>query len=296
MGLFFLHKKRHGAYISTMKILSNVPLKDKTTFKCGGTAKWYAEPADFLEFATLLKLHKGKLFVLGGGSKTICSDKGFDGLVISTQNLSKICFDGDLVVCDAGVKFENLRGFCIKNALSGLEWSAGIPASVGGASVMNAGAFGHDFAESVEKVEIFENGKTRILEKKDISFSYRNSSLKNKIVFRVWLRLKKSSRQEVEEEFLKFAEQKQKNQPVCMGSAGSIFKRQENVIPAKIIDKLGLKGVKIGGAEVSTHHSGFIVNTGSATASDVLSLVELIRKTVQKKTGVVFENELIVLE
>lgn len=279
-----------------MKILSNVPLKTKTTFRCGGTAKWFAKPEDFIEFETLLKLHKHKLFVLGGGSKTLCKDEGFDGLVISTKHLSKIFFEKDLVVCEAGVKFEDLENFCIKNALSGLEWSAGIPASVGGACVMNAGAFGHDFSESVEKVEVFFNGKKIILGKKDITFSYRNSSLKNKVVFRVWLRLKKSTKQNVEEGYLKFGHEKQKNQPVCMGSAGSIFKRQENVIPAKIIDKLGLKGVKIGGAEVSSHHSGFIVNKGTATASDVLNLVEYVRKIVQQKTGIVLENELIVLE
>ena len=279
-----------------MKILSNVPLKNKTTFKCGGTAKWFAEPTDFLEFETLLKLHKGKLFILGAGSKTLCADEGFDGFVISTENFSKISFDNDLVVCEAGVKFSALQDFCEENALSGLEWSAGIPASVGGAVVMNAGAFGHDFAESVEKVEVFVHGKAIILEKKDISFSYRNSSLKDKVVFKVWLRLLKSSHDLVQKEYARHLEEKQKNQPVCVGSAGSIFKRNQNVIPAKIIDKLGLKGVKIGGAEVSTHHSGFIVNTGSATASEVLSLVELIRKTVHQKTGVVLENELIVLE
>ena len=153
-----------------MKILSNVPLKTKTTFKCGGTAKWYVEPEDFIEFETLLKLHKGKLFILGAGSKTICKDEGFDGLVISTKHLSKIFFEKDLVVCEAGVKFEDLENFCIKNALSGLEWSAGIPASVGGACVMNAGAFGHDFSESVEKVEVFFNGKKNYPREKGYNF------------------------------------------------------------------------------------------------------------------------------
>ena len=295
-GLIFLHKNKPSAYITTMKILSNVPLKNKTTFRCGGTAKWFAEPDNFIEFETLLKLHKGRLFILGGGSKTICVDTGFDGLVISTKNLSKIYMEKGAVVAEAGATFEKLRAFCTQNALSGLEWSAGIPASVGGAVVMNAGAFGHDFSESVLKVEIFENGKRKLLEKSDITFSYRNSSLKGKTVLRVWLGLEKSSSKEVQESYLKHLAEKEKNQPVCAGSAGSIFKRSENVILAKIIDKLGLKGVKIGGAEVSTHHSGFIINTGTATASEVLSLVEFIRQKVLEKTGVVLENELIVLE
>ena len=138
-----------------MKILSNVPLKTKTTFRCGGTAKWFAKPEDFIEFETLLKLHKHKLFVLGGGSKTLCKDEGFDGLVISTKHLSKIFFEKDLVVCEAGVKFEDLTNFCIKNALSGLEWSAGIPASVGGASVMNAGALAMIFLKALKRLKCF---------------------------------------------------------------------------------------------------------------------------------------------
>lgn len=279
-----------------MKIQANVPLKNKTTFKCGGTAKWFAQPNNFIEFETLLKLHKGKLFVLGAGSKTLCVDAGFDGLVISTSNLCKIKIEEDAVVCDAGVTFKQLEDFCKTNAFSGLEWSAGIPATVGGAVVMNAGAFGHDFAESVLKVEIFENGARKIIEKKDICFAYRKSSLKGKVVFRVWLKFKKTFFEDVKAKYLKFRAEKEKNQPVCAGSAGSIFKRSENVIPAKIIDKLGLKGVKIGGAQVSTHHSGFIVNTGNATASDVLALVELVRKKVFDATNVLLENELIVLE
>ena len=278
-----------------MKIQSNYSLANETTFCCGGKAKWFCAPQSFEEFANLLKFHKGKFFVLGGGSKTLCVDEGFDGLVISTKNLCKILRQNNVLVCDAGVRFATLQDYCIQHGLGGLEWTAGIPASVGGAVVMNAGAFSYEFSDSVLKVEVFENGQTKILEKKDIQFSYRNSSLKGKTVFRVWLELKPSLQQEVEKNFANFLATKNLHQPTCFGSAGSIFKRSADVIPAKIIDKLGLKGVKIGGAEISTHHSGFIINTGNATASDVLALIDLVQANAKKHIGVAFENEIIIL-
>ena len=279
-----------------MKIEKNKSLASETTFRCGGRAAWFSAPENFAEFENLLKLHKGKLFVLGAGSKTLCPDSGFDGLVISTKNLGNITFEDDLIVCDAGVKFFDLETFCISHGLSGLEWSAAIPASVGGAAVMNAGAFGHDFFESVEMVEIFESGARKVLQKKQIEYGYRTTSLRGKVVLRVWLRLEKKSPKFVTDEFDKFRQKKLSAQPVFYGSAGSIFKRAKNVIPSKIIDKLGLKGVKIGGAEISTHHSGFIINTGSATASDVISLIDLARKTVEENCGIRLENEVIIME
>lgn len=280
-----------------MKILKNVPLAKETTFLCGGNAKWFCEANNISEFCNLLKWHTGKMYILGGGSKTLCVDEGFDGLVISTKKLDKIeMVEDTTIVCDCGVRFDDLHKFCIENGFGGLEWSAGIPASVGGAVVMNAGAFGHDFSESVLQVEIFKNNTTKILKKDEITFSYRNSSLKGQNVLRVWLKLTPSQKSEIEKKYNFYLEQKTSHQPVCVGSAGSVFKRQKNVIPAKIIDKLGLKGVKIGGAEISSQHSGFIVNTGTAKASDVIALVDLILTEVKKHCGISLEKELIILE
>ena len=279
-----------------MKILPNYPLSQETTFLCGGRAKWFCAVLNLQEFENLLKFHKGKFFILGGGSKTLCKDEGYDGLVISTKHLNKIGFDGNLIVCEAGAKLSALKEFCVKNGLSGLEWSAGIPASVGGATVMNAGSFGKDFGEFVENVEIFEAGQRKILNKSQITFSYRNSSLKGKVVLRVWLKLNNIAPENVKKSYEYYFNKKTAAQPTSYGSAGSIFKRSENVIPAKIIDKLGLKGVKIGGAEISTHHSGFIINTGTATATDVLKLIDLIKKTTLEKCGKHLQNEIIVLE
>lgn len=280
-----------------MKILCDVPMGTKTTFGCGGNARWFCQVADFAEFETLLRLHKGKkLFVLGAGSKTLCADDGFDGLVICTTSLQGINKQDELVVCDAGVSFDALRQYCEQNGLSGLEWSAGIPASVGGAVVMNAGAFGHEFCECVEKVEVFADGKRQILQKEQIQFAYRHSSLKDKVVFRVFLRLVPANSASVRQKYERHHQTKLARQPVGVGSAGSVFKRSDDVIPAKIIDKLGLKGVKIGQAEISKLHSGFIVNMGGATATDVLALVDLVQKKVQTAIGYILEKEIVVME
>lgn len=277
-----------------MKILKDYPLAKECTFNLGGRARWFCAVENMAEFKNLLSLHKGRLYILGGGSKTLCKDEGYEGLVISTKKLSNISFDGELVACEAGVSFDALKNFCIEHSLSGLEWTAGIPASVGGAVVMNCGSFGHEFSESVQKVEIFENGRVQVLPKTALEFSYRNSSLKAKAVLRVWLKLEKA--EGVKKGFQEFLNKKTALQPKAVGSVGSIFKRSGDVIPAKLIDKLGLKGVKIGQAEVSTLHSGFIINRGGATATDVLALIDLIKKTVYDKCGVVLENEVIVLE
>ena len=279
-----------------MKIIPNYPLSTETTFLCGGRAKWFVAPSDFSELKNILKFHKGRLYILGGGSKTLCVDSGFDGLVVSTKHLNQIKFDGDLVQCDCGVRFDSLHTFCQQNGLSGLEWSAGIPASVGGATVMNAGAFGHEFSNCVEKVEVLKNQEVMVLGKNQLSFSYRSSSLKGFVVLRVWLKLQPSSRESVQKDYAKFLAKKTTAQPTHFGSVGSVFKRQKDVIPAKIIDKLGLKGVKIGGAEISQHHGGFIVNTGSATATDVLKLIDFVKETVLEKCGITLQNEIIVLE
>lgn len=279
-----------------MKILSNYPLAKETTFHCGGKARWYVEVENLTEFENLLKMHRGDYYILGGGSKTLCVDGGYSGLVISTKKLNKIERDDNLIVCECGVNLFALHAYLAEKGFSGLEWSMGIPASVGGAVVMNAGSFDKDFSQNVKKVEIFEKGKRVILEKKDIEFAYRHSSLKGKNVFRVWLEFERADRDEVKSLQQFFFDKKNTTQPICAGSAGSIFKRHGDIIPAKIIDKMGLKGVILGGAEISPKHSGFIVNKGDATASDIIELIDLIKNKVDTELGIKLENEIIILE
>lgn len=280
-----------------MKILPFFSLKNETTFGCGGKARWFCRVQNIQEFISLLSLHKDKkLYILGGGSKSLCPDSGFDGLVISTKNLNHISFSNGLIVCESGVMLDKLLDFCLANNLSGLEWAAGIPASLGGMAVMNAGAFSHEIGEFIEKIEIYDGKKTILMQKQDITFSYRDSSLKGKSIIRIYLKLTKSTKEEISEKITYYKSKKSTNQPIEKLSAGSIFKREKNVIPAKIIDKLGLKGATIGGAKVSDKHCGFIVNTGTATATDVITLIEQVRSKVETETGVILKNELIIME
>lgn len=280
-----------------MKILFNHSLKDETTFNCGGCAKWYVEVEDKVEFKNILKFHKGKYFILGGGSKTLCADNGYDGLVISTKKLNKIDIEDNLVACECGVKFDKLNKFCLENELSGLEWCSGIPASVGGAVVMNTGSFGHEFFEFVNKVIIIENNQFVEIKKDDINYSYRQSSLKGKNIYKIFLdNLIKEDKEIIFKKQNYYFNKKQLSQPLCEGSVGSIFKHKNGIIPSKIIDKLGLKGVRIGNAEVSKKHSGFIVNSGGATATDVIKLIELVKNRVYKEEKINLENEIIILE
>lgn len=287
-----------------MKIQTNYKISEETSFKCGGKASFYCEVEDIKEFCNLVKFHSGKLYVLGNGTKTLFSDNGFDGLVISTKKLNGMRFyseeaDGDeklLLECECGVRFDDMHIFCAEKELGGLEFCAGIPASVGGAVIMNAGAFGDEIGRYVEKVEVFQDGSLKILHKNEISFSYRKSSLKNYFITKVWFVVAKSKKNVIINKQQLYLQKRFSSQPQGFANAGSVFKRSEGVVPAEIIDKLGLKGLREGGAMVSEKHAGFIVNTGNATASDIARLIDKIKTKVFAETGIVLEEELILVD
>ena len=208
---------------------------------------------------------------------------------------SNMCTDSTEEVwleCEAGTSLFSLNKLCAERSLGGLEFSYGIPGSVGGATVMNAGAFGGQMSDVVKYVLIIENGELKRLE--ELGFSYRHSALEGKAVYAVGLRLFHSGGvKERQEELLK---KRLSSQPQGVRSAGSYFKRKGEVIPAQIIDKLGLKGVKINGAEVSKVHAGFIINSGRATCEDLLKLAELVKSKVKEAYGVELEEEIRFLE
>lgn len=284
------------SYKICMNIQNNFSMSKVCTFRCGGKALWFCEVENFDEFKNLLKLHENKkLFILGNGSNTLCSDSGFNGLVICTKKLKNIEIKENIVICDCGVNLFDLNQKLARNGLSGLEWSYGIPGTVGGACAMNAGSFGFELGDYVEKIEVFENKQIKLLDKKDIIFSYRKSNIKLPII-KVWLKLTKNSQEKVEEKMQNFFSIKTKNQPTCFGSAGSVFKRQGEIIPAKIIEELGLKGYKIGGAEISEKHCGFIVNKGKASATEIIKMIDFIKNRVKIERGINLEEEIIILE
>ena len=278
-----------------------VPLSELTTFKIGGVARFVCFPQNFKELIKLKELCAKRNishFILGNGSNCLIKDEFFDGIVICTKKLNRIKLKNDgVVTVECGVLLPKLCSFCVKNGLSGLEALCGIPATIGGAVKMNAGAFGTEIGDVVECVTVFENGKTIKLDKSKLFFQYRKSVFtksENCVILSVVLRLKKSTSLLVQSKIKEFTLKRSATQNVGYPSAGSVFKK--NVVPSsKLIADCGLKGARIGGAMVSNVHAGFIVNLGGATCVDVLNLIALIKREVKKKFSVELELELIIL-
>ena len=241
--------------------------------------------------------NKIKYFILGNGTNVIFKDNGYDGVVICLNKFQQITQTKTGVCVDAGVGLFKLNTYLAKNNLAGIEWSYGIPGTVGGAVCMNAGAYGNEIGDFVEKVEVIENYKKKIIKSKKLQFSYRNSIVLQKkiIVTKVWLKLNKDSSEKILKNQKLFLAKRKITQPIEFYNSGSIFKKVDGESAGKIIDNLGLKNVKINGAEVSNLHANFIINKGNATAQDVVDLIQKIKKLVLQKTGKVLEEEVIIV-
>ena len=240
----------------------------------------------------IIKLTKNKIpvFVLGNGSNTLFLN--YNGLVICTRKLNKVKVKKNKVYAECGVNLFNLNLTLKQNGLSGAEFSFGIPATVGGACYNNAGAYGGQFGDIVEQVLVYDK-KVRVIKRKDLFFSYRNSSLKqnNQIILGAVLKLEKSTSEKIDEKMKCFYKKRLDTQPK-QPSAGSVFKRDGEIIPAKIIDNLSLKCVKINGAMISEKHAGFIVNFNNATPEDVVKLIGLIKQKVKTQHNIELQQEI----
>lgn len=278
-----------------MKTVRNVSLKKYTTFKIGGRAKVICFPENEEELLKLAaRCNKKKLLILGNGSNILFSDHGFDGKIISTRRLDKIEVSGEQVSCEAGVNLFSLCHFCAEHGLSGLERLYGIPGSVGGAIVMNAGAYGCEICQLISKIKVVKNG---VFSEREVqNFGYRKGPLcEGEILVSAVFNLKKGKKEQILALQSEIFEKRKQSQPYSLPSAGSIFKRGRDFFPAQLIDEWKLKGKKIGGAEISSQHAGFIVNTGNATSSDVLALIcEIERKA--RAHGYNFEREIVIIE
>lgn len=267
------------------------------SFKLGGLARYYIQPSSVEELKKILvwaKKNKIKFFILGNGTNTVFRDKGYKGIVISTKKLNNIYMDNECVCAECGVNMFVLNKFLKENSLTGLEWSYGIPGSVGGAVYMNAGAYGSEFSQFIEKVEVLKQRRKTILYKNDLTFDYRYSCFQNtkSIILKVWLKLSQGHKSEIDKQQKQYYQKRKESQPLEYANAGSIFKRQNNIIPAKIIDKLGLKGVKLNGVEVSSKHAGFIVKKSYATAMDLENLIKIIKRKVKREENVSLKTEI----
>ena len=273
-------------------ILYNEDMKKHTTFKIGGPAECFIKiktKEELKEILNIAKENKIPVTILGNGSNILVLDGGIEGITLTIQiEYIDIKQNGEKykIYVGGGYKLSKFAQICLKNEISGFEELSGIPGTIGGAIIMNAGAHGKEMKDVVKSIKAFDyNGNEHVFLNKDAEFGYRTSMFKNNkyIVTEVVLELKKGSKEEIKEKMDEFAKYRKEKQPIEMPSAGSTFKRGEDFITAKLIDEAGLKGFCIGGAEVSKKHSGFVVNKGNATAKDVLDLVEYIKEKVEEK-------------
>lgn len=284
-------------------IQENVSLKSLNTFKLESKASYYSEPKEFKDIIFLQEFANNKnikMFVLGKGSNIIIKDR-LDGLVICTRGLAGCELKDEEVILESGVPFSRVMNLAIEHNLTGFEGFWGIPASVGGALIQNAGGkFGY-IGDIVNWVEVIDNeGKLRRLMKSEIKFDYRYSNLANFFIYRCCLKLRKSDYSTIINNLKEVITQKTQAQPLSAHSAGCIFKNPlingERVSAGKLIEAAGLKGFKIGDAQVSTKHANFIINTGNATFNDIMQLIKIIKERVKDNSGIELELEVKVWE
>ncbi len=283
------------------KVTENEPMKKHTTFRIGGPARYFAEPSGKEELIALLKTAKKyniKPFIFGRGSNLLVSDEGLDTLVISLgERFSAIKIDGNKIYADAGASLSSISQAALKESLSGFSFASGIPGSLGGAIYMNAGAYGGEMKDVVKK-SFYLDEEFNVRECKDHEFSYRRSFYTDKgyIIIGAEILLEPGNPEVIREEMNSLAKKRREKQPVTYPSAGSVFKRPEGHFAGALIEEANLKGKKIGGAEVSTLHAGFIINTGDATCKDVEDLISHIQTTVYEKSGVMLEPEVKIIK
>ena len=282
------------------QILKDEPMKLHTSFKVGGNAEYFVKAKNINEIKEILELVKKEnvpIFVIGNGSNLLVKDNGVKGIVLKLD-FEDYKVEDDIITVQAGMAVSRLSRKALENNLSGLEFLCGIPGTMGGAIKMNAGAYGSEMKDVViESTYMDRDGNIYTLNNEGHEFEYRKSIFSNKdwIVLETKVKLTKSTNEEIIAKMNEFTKSRIEKQPTNYPSAGSTFKRGNGFITAKLIDDAGLKGYKIGGAMISDKHAGFIVNTGNATAKDILQLVEIIKEKLVKEFNVEVELEILVI-
>lgn len=282
------------------KIYYQEPMSRHTSFRAGG------EAACLLQIETEEQLRRlldylvktgWEYFVLGNGSNLLVSDKGYPGVILQLgPGFDKIRAEGERLSVQAGALLSQTAKAALDAGLTGMEFASGIPGSMGGAVVMNAGAYEGEMKQIVESVRVMDkNGEVMELDNSTMEFGYRTSIIKNRplIVLEAVLKLTKGEPEQIKARMDELAARRREKQPLEYPSAGSTFKRPEGYFAGKLIMDSGLRGYRIGGAQVSEKHCGFVVNVGNATASDIYELIEEVRERVKDKFGVTLEPEVI---
>ncbi|MDP2885937.1 MAG: UDP-N-acetylmuramate dehydrogenase [Ignavibacteria bacterium] len=276
-------------------IAINESMSKYTSMRVGGPADYYVEPADKQDLVEIVKYFQKNNYpflMLGRGSNIIISDDGIRCAAINLESsLSDVRMEGDLVVAEAGAHSSKFVDFCIQQGLAGVETLAGIPGSVGGAVVMNAGAHGGETADHVVEIEVFRDGRIQKVKKQEADFSYRHSGFAKDVVLSASFQLPQGDKEELIRRRREFILKRNTTQPLTLPNSGSMFKNPPGTYAAKLIEQAGLKGKRVGNAQISEKHANFIVNLGDAKAADVVTLVDLVRRTVHQNTGVLLELE-----
>lgn len=280
-----------------MEVRINEPMKRHTSFRAGGSAEWFCIPETAEELrAVLSACEKNNIpwYILGNGSNLLVSDQGVSGVIISTEKFDRLDVDGNRIIAGAGRLLSQTANAAWKAGLTGFEFAAGIPGSIGGAVVMNAGAYGSEMKQVLKSVTVLTpEGEVKTLPAKELSLGYRTSCILERgyVVLEAELSLAGGEPEKIRALMDALAAKRREKQPLEYPSAGSTFKRPEGYFAGKLIEDAGLKGFSVGGACVSEKHAGFVINRDNAAASDIYRLCKKIEKKVMEVFGVELEME-----
>ena len=289
-------------YIPENHIHINEPMCKHTTFRVGGPATLYLDICTEQELKDVLVLLKNEgedYYIVGNGSNLLVSDKGYEGIILHlAKDFSSVNIEENTLICEAGCTLAAIARTAYEHGLTGFEFAAGIPGTLGGAIVMNAGAYNGEIKQVVESVRLITS-TGEIVEKsnEEMKFSYRHSILKeeNFIVLSATIKLEHGEKTKIKETMDELADKRRSKQPLEYPSAGSTFKRPEGYFAAKLIQDAGLRGFQVGGAQVSEKHCGFVINKENATATDIYELMGKVQLKVERDFGVALEPEVILL-
>ncbi|MGZ9584217.1 UDP-N-acetylmuramate dehydrogenase [Paenibacillus marinisediminis] len=287
--------------LSTQDIKLNEPIKNHAYTKLGGNADVFITPSSYEELSAILLLAKEEevsVTLLGHGANLIVKDGGIRGITINLNKMNEIRSENGTLHAQAGASIINVSRYALESELTGLEFACGIPGTVGGALFMNAGAYGGQISDVlVRAIVMNEAGELLTLSKEELELGYRKSiiSEKNYIVLEAEFNLAPARYADIKEKMDEFTMARESKQPLEYPSCGSVFKRPPGYFAGKLIQDSGLQGLRIGGAEVSTKHAGFIVNVNNATSKDYIDLINVIKNTVKQKFGVELETEVIII-
>lgn len=274
------------------------PMKKHTTFRVGGAADYFAVPQTIEELCKVIGLcrkHEIPYYIMGNGSNLLVSDHGYRGMIIQIfKEMNNISAEGNIVEAEAGALLSAIAAKALEKELAGFEFAAGIPGTLGGACVMNAGAYGGEMKDILKTVIVLsEEGDILVLKREELELGYRTSIIAEKgyTVLKAELELKEGIKEEIRSRMEELKEKRVTKQPLEFASAGSTFKRPEGYFAGKLIQDAGLRGFRIGDAQVSEKHCGFVINKGDATASEIMELITAVTKKVEEQTGIRLETE-----